>query len=115
MRDSRERSGNVGSGPPPPFQSLQAGLAREINAKHGAINELTSRSSNKTVIKEIEYNGQKSENQADVAEMLNSFFTEIGPNLRTHVMEVDNSFEEFLVLKKQHLHMFFHSHQNFVS
>ena len=60
------------------------------------VNELTSRKSNKTVINEIEYNGQKSENQTDVAEMLNSFFTEIGPNLSRHVTEVDNSFAEFL-------------------
>ena len=32
------------------------------------VNERTSRKSNKTVINEIEYNGQKSENQTDVAE-----------------------------------------------
>ena len=51
------------------------------NAKHGKLlNELTSRKSrksNKTVINEIEDNGQKSENQTGVAEMLNfdnSFF-----------------------------------------
>ena len=60
------------------------------------INELTSRKSNKTVINEIDYNEQKSKNQADVAEMLNSFFTEIGPDLSSHVTEVDNSFEDFL-------------------
>ena len=60
------------------------------------INELTSRKSNKTVINEIDYNGQKSENQADVTEMLNSIFTEIGPNLSSHVTEVVDSLEEFL-------------------
>ena len=60
------------------------------------INELTSRKSNKTVINEIDYNGQKSENQTDVAEMLNSFFTEIGPNLSSHVTKVEDSFEDFL-------------------
>ena len=60
------------------------------------VNKLTSGKSNKTVINEIEYNGQKSENQTNVAEMLNSFFTEIGPNLSRHVIKVDNSFAEFL-------------------
>ena len=33
------------------------------------VNKLTSRKSNKTVLNEIEYNGQKSDNQTDVAEM----------------------------------------------
>ena len=60
------------------------------------VNELTSRKSNKTVINEIEYNEQKSEDQTDVAEMLNSFFTKIGPNLSRHVTVADNSFAEFL-------------------
>ena len=78
---------------------VRAPCALVINAKTWkTVNELTSRKSNKTVINEIEYNGQKSENQTDVPEMLNSFFffTEIGPNLSRHVMEVDNSFAEFL-------------------
>ena len=34
--------------------------------------------------------------QTDIAEMLNSFFTEIGPSLSRDVTEVDKSFEEFL-------------------
>ena len=38
------------------------------------INGLTSRKSNKTVINEMEYNGINSGDQADIAEMLNSFF-----------------------------------------
>ena len=33
------------------------------------INELTSRKSNKTVINEIQYQGQKSKSQVDVAEL----------------------------------------------
>ena len=62
------------------------------------INELTPCKSNKTVINEMEYNGLNSKDQTDVAEMLNSFFffTEIGPNLSRHVMEIDKSFQEFL-------------------
>ena len=60
------------------------------------INDLTSRKSNKTVINEMEYNGVNSGDQADIAEMLNSFFTEIGPSLSRDVTEVDKSFEEFL-------------------
>ena len=78
------------------------------------INELTSRKSNKTVINEIDYNGQNSENQADVAEMLNSFLTESVPNLSSHVTEVVDSFEEFLSeTDEQQLHKFFHSNPNF--
>ena len=60
------------------------------------INELTSRKSNKTVINEMEYNGENSGDQTDIAEMLNSFLTEIGPSLSRDVTEVDKSFEEFL-------------------
>ena len=60
------------------------------------INELTSRKSNKTVINEMEYNGANSRDQTDVAEMLNSFSTEIEPNLSRDVTEVEKSFEEFL-------------------
>lgn len=69
-----------------------------IKGKHGktAINELTSRKSNKTVINEIEYDGENSGNQTDVAEMLNSFFTEIESSLSRDVTELDISFEEFL-------------------
>ena len=61
------------------------------------INELTSRKSTKTVINEMEYNGVNSGDQTDIAEMLNSFFTEIGPGLSRDVSEVDKSFEEFLI------------------
>ena len=60
------------------------------------INELTSRKSNKTVINEMEYNGVNSGDQTAIAEMLNSFFTEIGPSLSRDVTEVEKSFEEFL-------------------
>ena len=61
------------------------------------INELTSRKSTKTVINEMEYNGVNSGDQTDIAEMLNSFFTDIGPGLSRDVSEVDKSFEEFLI------------------
>lgn len=77
------------------------------------INDLTSRKSNKTVINEMEYNGVNSGDQTDIAEMLNSFFTEIGPSLSRDVTEVDNPSNNFLLklirilfLKKQHQHMF---------
>ena len=46
-----------------------------------AINKLTSRTSNKTVINEMEYNGINSGDQTDIAEMLNSFLKEIGQAL----------------------------------
>ncbi|CAH3121114.1 unnamed protein product, partial [Porites lobata] len=49
------------------------------------INELTSRKSNKTIINEIQYQGLKSSNQAEVAELLNTFFIEIGPRLSRNV------------------------------
>ena len=39
--------------------------------------------------------GVNSGDQIDIAEMLNSFFTEIGPSLSRDVTEVDKSFEEF--------------------
>ena len=45
----------------------------------------------------MEYNGVNSGDQTDIAEMLNSFFTEIGPGLSRDVSEVDKSFEEFLI------------------
>ena len=83
---------------------------------------MTSRKSNKTVINEMEYNGVNSGDQTAIAEMLNSFFTEIGPSLSRDVTEVDKSFEEFLTetdknffLKKQHQHMFLHYYQSFAS
>ena len=44
----------------------------------------------------MEYNGVNSGDQTDIAEMLISFFTEIGPSLSRDVTEVDKSFEEFL-------------------
>ena len=71
------------------------------------------------------YNGVNSGDQTDIAGMLNSFFTEIGPSLSRDVTEVDKSFEEFLTeslklirilfLKKQHQHMFLHYYQSFAS
>ena len=44
------------------------------------INELTSRKSNKTVINEIQYQGQKSSSQVEVFLLSNTFFIEIGPS-----------------------------------
>ena len=43
----------------------------------------------------MEYNGVNSGDQTDIAQMLNSYFTEIGPNLGRDLTEVDKSFEEF--------------------
>ena len=37
----------------------------------------------------MEYSGVNSEDQTDIAEMLNSFFTEVGPSLSGDVTEVD--------------------------
>ena len=44
----------------------------------------------------MEYNGVNSGDQTAIAEMLNSFFTEIGPSLSRDVTEVEKSFKEFL-------------------
>ena len=70
----------------------------------------------------MEYNGVNSGDQTDIAEMLNTFFTEIRPDLSRDVSEVDKSFKEFLTetdknlfLKKQHQHMSLHYYQSFAS
>ena len=60
------------------------------------INELTCRKSNRTVINEIEYCGQKSENSLEAAEIFNTFFSEIGANLSKDVAEAAVSYSEFL-------------------
>ena len=57
---------------------------------------MTSRKSNKTVINEIQYQGQKSRSQVDVAEFLNNVSIEIGPNLSRNVENVETTYEEFL-------------------
>ena len=44
----------------------------------------------------MKYQGQKSKSQVDVAELLNTFFTEIGPNLSRNVENVETTYEEFL-------------------
>ena len=44
----------------------------------------------------MEYNGVNSGDQTDIAELLNTFFTEIRPDLSRDVAEVHKSFEEFL-------------------
>lgn len=89
------------------------------------VNELSSRKSTKTFINEIQYQGQKSKSQVDVAELLNNFFTETGPNLRRNVENVEPTYEEFLCatdkelsrsspLRKQHRHIFLLCSENFV-
>jgi len=58
-----------------------------------AINDLTSSKSNKTVINERKYQGQKSESLAGVAEFLNTFF------ISSHVC-VKMSFQKLVELIK---------------
>ena len=60
------------------------------------INELTCRKSNRTVINEVEYCGQKSENSLEAAEIFNTFFSEIGTNLSKDVAEAAVSYSDFL-------------------
>ena len=61
------------------------------------INELTCRKSNRTVLNEVEYCGQKSENSLEAAEIFNTFFSEIGTNLSKDVSEAAVSYSEFLI------------------
>ena len=49
-----------------------------------------------TVINEIEYCGQKSDNSLEAAEIFNTFFSEIGANLSKDVAEAAVSYSEFL-------------------
>ena len=60
------------------------------------INELTCRKSNRTVINEVEYCGQNTENSLEAAEIFNTFFSEIGTNLSKDVAEAAVSYSEFL-------------------
>ena len=48
------------------------------------------------MINEIQYQGLKSSNQAEVPELLNTFFIEIGPRLSRNVSNVDTTYKEFL-------------------
>ena len=48
------------------------------------------------MINAIQYQGQKTNSQAEVSELLNTFFVEIGPSLRRNVANVDTTYEEFL-------------------
>ena len=90
------------------------------NTGNNQLNELTSRKSNKTVTNEMEYNWVNF--QTDIAEVLNQFFIENGPNLSKDPTEVDKSFEEFLTEidknlvfvtdEEQHQHMFQHYYQS---
>ena len=64
--------------------------------KRKTINELTCRKSDRTVINEVEYCGQKSENSVEAAEIFNTFFSEIGTNLSKDVAEAAVSYSEFL-------------------
>ena len=60
------------------------------------INELASRKSNKTLINEIQHQGQKSSSQVEGSELLNTFFIETGPSLSRNVTNGDIAYEEFL-------------------
>ena len=59
------------------------------------INGLTCRKSNRTVVDEVECCGQKSETSMEAAEIFNTVFSEIGPNLSKDVVEADISYTEF--------------------
>ena len=78
------------------YKSAFNSCAKDQRKTWKTVNELTSRKSNKTVINEIQYQGQKSKSQVDVAELLNTFFTEIGPSLSGNVENVETTYEEFL-------------------
>ena len=60
------------------------------------INELTCCKSNRTIIKEVEYCGQKSENSLEAAEIFNTIFSEICTNLSKDVAEAAVSYSKFL-------------------
>ena len=84
------------------------------------INELTCRKSNRTVINEVEYCGQKSENSLEAAEIFNTFFSEIGTNLSKDVAEAAVSYSDFLTetyklfsFSETTLHMFIRFYRNF--
>ena len=62
----------------------------KIDAKLGKPN------SNKTVINEIQYQRQKLKSQVVVAELLNTFFTEVEPKLSRNVENAETTYEEFL-------------------
>ena len=49
-----------------------------------------------TVINEVEYCGQKSENSLEAAEIFNTFFSEIGTNPSKDVAETEVSYSDFL-------------------
>ena len=78
------------------YKSAFNSCAKDQRKTWKTVNELTSRKSNKTVINEIQYQGQKSKSQVDVSELLNTFFTEIGPSLSRNVENVETTYEEFL-------------------
>ena len=60
------------------------------------INELPRRKSGRTVINELELDGVKISNSAEIADAFNNFFAEIGPNLFNDIEDVDVGFEEFV-------------------
>ena len=68
----------------------------DIRKTWQTINELTCRKSNRTVVNEVEYCGQKSENSFEAAEIFNTFFSEIGTNLSKDVAEAAVSYSDFL-------------------
>ena len=60
------------------------------------INEVTRRKSDKAAVNELELNGVRITNSTEIAEGLNKFFAEIGPELSRDIEEVDTSFDEFV-------------------
>ena len=60
------------------------------------INEVTRRKSDKAAVNELEFNGARITNSTEIAEGVNKFFAEIGPELSRDIEEVDSSFDEFV-------------------
>ena len=75
------------------YKSAFNSCAKDQRKTWKAVNELTSRKSNKTVINEIQYQGQKSKSQVDVSELLNTFFTEIGPSLCVMIPQIIDQYQ----------------------
>ena len=61
------------------------------------IKEVTRRKSDKAAINELELNGTRITNSAEIAEGFNKIFAEIGPELSRDIEEVGSSFNEFVI------------------
>ena len=62
------------------------------------VNDRTCRKPNRTFINEVEYCGQKSRNSLEAADIFNTLFSEIGPNITKDVAEAVVSYSEFLTV-----------------